>query len=88
MDCLDRMRRQWPCLTLRQGSVDFLSPPKFSRRRYDRGLANLFDLYIPIVTTVYVYDGASFPSVPIVEGRVALIDTGCLANVKWALLPV
>ncbi len=37
------------------------------RRRYARGLANLFDLYIPIVTTVCVYDGASFPPIPIAE---------------------
>jgi hypothetical protein len=32
-----------------------------------RGLANPFDLYIPIVTTVCVYDGASFPPIPIAE---------------------
>ena len=42
-------------------------PEAIVRRRYARGLANLFDLYIPIVTTVCVYDGASFPPVPIAE---------------------
>ena len=42
-------------------------PEAVVRRRYARGLANLFDLYIPIVTTVCVYDGASFPPVPIAE---------------------
>jgi len=46
-------------------------PEAVIRRRYARGLANLFDLYIPIVTTVCVYDGASFPPVPIavIEGE-------------------
>ena len=33
------------------------------RRRYARGLAKRFDLYIPIVTAVCVYDGASFPPI-------------------------
>ncbi len=42
-------------------------PEAVVRRRYARGLANLFNLYIPIVTTVCVYDGASFPPVPIAE---------------------
>ena len=42
-------------------------PEAVVRRRYARGLANLFDLYIPIVTTVCVYDGASFPPIPIAE---------------------
>ena len=42
-------------------------PDAVVRRRYARGLANLFDLYIPIVTTVCVYDGASFPPIPIAE---------------------
>jgi len=37
------------------------------RRRYTRGLTNLFDLYIPIVTTVCVYEGASFPPIPMAE---------------------
>ena len=34
---------------------------------YARGLANLLDLYIPIVDTTCVYDGASFPPIPIAE---------------------
>ena len=34
---------------------------------YARGLANLLDLYIPIVDTTCVYDGASFPPIPIDE---------------------
>lgn len=42
-------------------------PEAVVRRRYARGLVNLFDLYIPIVTTVCVYDGASFPPAPISE---------------------
>jgi predicted ABC-type ATPase len=42
-------------------------PDAVVRRRYARGLTNLFDLYIPIVTTVCVYDGASFPPIPIAE---------------------
>ncbi len=42
-------------------------PEAVVRRRYARGLANLIDLYIPIVTTVCVYDGASFPPIPIAE---------------------
>ncbi|MEQ1830285.1 MAG: hypothetical protein ABL921_30290 [Pirellula sp.] len=36
-------------------------PEEVVRRRYVRGLANLFELYIPVLTTVSVYDGASFP---------------------------
>ena len=42
-------------------------PETVVRRRYARGLANLFDLYIPIVNTTCVYDGASFPPIPIAE---------------------
>jgi predicted ABC-type ATPase len=42
-------------------------PDAVVRRRYARGLTNLFDLYIPIVTTVCVYEGASFPLIPIAE---------------------
>lgn len=42
-------------------------PEAVVRRRYARGLANLFDLYISIVTTTCVYDGASFPPIPIAE---------------------
>jgi AraC-like DNA-binding protein len=38
-----------------------------SRQPYARGPTNLFDLYIPIVTTVCVYDGASFLPIPIAE---------------------
>ena len=42
-------------------------PESVVRRRYSRGLANLFKLYIPVVSKVFVYDGASFPPVPIAE---------------------
>jgi predicted ABC-type ATPase len=42
-------------------------PESVVRRRYARGLTNLFDLYIPIVNTTCVYDGASFPPIPIAE---------------------
>lgn len=42
-------------------------PEAIVRRRYARGLANLFDLYIPLVNTACVYDGASFPPIPIAE---------------------
>jgi predicted ABC-type ATPase len=42
-------------------------PEPVVRRRYARGLRNLFSLYIPAVSTVCVYDGASFPPVPIAE---------------------
>jgi predicted ABC-type ATPase len=42
-------------------------PEAVVRQRYARGLANLFDMYIPIVTTVCVYDGASLPPIPIAE---------------------
>ena len=50
-------------------------PEAVVRRRYARGLANLFNLYIPLVTTVCVYDGASFPPVPIadIEGERELV---------------
>ena len=42
-------------------------PETVVRRRFARGLANLLDLYIPIVDTTCVYDGASFPPIPIDE---------------------
>ncbi|MCU0707469.1 MAG: hypothetical protein MUF23_04170 [Pirellula sp.] len=42
-------------------------PESVVRRRYARGLSNLFSLYIPVVSAVCVYDGASFPPVPIAE---------------------
>ena len=50
---------------LREGGHNI--PEAVVRRRYARGLANLFDLYISIVTTTCVYDGASFPPIPIAE---------------------
>ena len=42
---------------------------------YARGLANLLDLYIPIVDTTCVYDGASFPPIPIavIDGENELV---------------
>ena len=45
------------------------------RRRYARGLANLLDLYIPIVDTTCVFDGASFPPIPIavIDGEKELV---------------
>lgn len=42
-------------------------PETVVRRRYARGLANLLDLYIPIVNTTCIFDGASFPPIPIAE---------------------
>jgi predicted ABC-type ATPase len=36
-------------------------------RRFARGLANLLDLYIPIVDKTCVFDTASFPPIPIAE---------------------
>ena len=36
-------------------------PEAVVRRRYMRGIANLFELYIPVLSTVCVYDGSSFP---------------------------
>lgn len=36
-------------------------PEDVIRRRYKRGLENLFELYIPIVRNVRVYNGAVFP---------------------------
>jgi predicted ABC-type ATPase len=42
-------------------------PEPVIRRRYSRGLTNLFELYIPVVSTLIVYDTSSFPPVPIVE---------------------
>ena len=44
-------------------------PETVVRRRYARGLANLADLYIPIVNTTCVFDGASFPPI-----QIAVID--------------
>jgi predicted ABC-type ATPase len=38
-------------------------PETVVRRRYARGLANLFELYIPIVDTTCVFDGAAFPPI-------------------------
>lgn len=42
-------------------------PESMIRRRYTRGLRNLFELYVPVVSTTIVYDGARIPPVPIVE---------------------
>ena len=39
----------------------------FVRRRYARGLANLLDLYISIVDTTCIFNGVSFPPIPIAE---------------------
>ncbi len=42
-------------------------PEDVVRRRYRRGLENLFNLYIPVASAVCVYDGSSFPPVPMAE---------------------
>jgi predicted ABC-type ATPase len=42
-------------------------PETVVRRRYARGLANLFDLDLPKGDTTCVFDGASFPPNPIAE---------------------
>jgi predicted ABC-type ATPase len=36
-------------------------PEVVIRRRFTRGLANLFELYIPLVSTACVYDASQFP---------------------------
>ena len=36
-------------------------PDDVIRRRYRRGIANLFDLYLPLVSDAYVYDGSRLP---------------------------
>ena len=50
-------------------------PETVVRRRFARGLANLLDLYIPIVNTTCVFDGASFPPIPIavIDGENELV---------------
>ncbi len=40
-------------------------PESVVRRRYARGLANLFRLYIPVVSKVCIYNGACFPPMPV-----------------------
>jgi predicted ABC-type ATPase len=42
-------------------------PESVIRRRYTRGLLNLFELYLPIVSTGIIYDGAEIPAMPIAE---------------------
>jgi hypothetical protein len=42
-------------------------PETVVRRRYARGLANLLDLYISIVDTTCIFNGVSFPPIPIAE---------------------
>ena len=58
---------------MREGGHDI--PETVVRRRYARGLANLLDLYIPIVNTTCVFDGASFPPIPIavIDGEKELV---------------
>lgn len=36
-------------------------PDDVVRRRYRRGIVNLFDLYLPLVSDAYVYDGSRLP---------------------------
>lgn len=36
-------------------------PEEVIRNRYQRGLVNLFQLYIPVVFNTFVYDGSKFP---------------------------
>ncbi len=50
---------------MREGAHNI--PETVVRRSYAHGLANLLDLYIPIVDTTCVFDGASFPPIPIAE---------------------
>lgn len=42
-------------------------PEAVIRRRYARGLHNLFDLYISVVSKTFVYDGSCFPPIAVAE---------------------
>lgn len=44
-------------------------PEAVIRSRYARGLSNLFNLYLPVVSVACVYDGSSFPPVLIAENE-------------------
>lgn len=36
-------------------------PEDVIRRRYQRGIENLFKLYLPLVSDAYIYDGSQLP---------------------------
>jgi predicted ABC-type ATPase len=42
-------------------------PEAVIRRRYARGLTNLFHLYLPVVSKACIYDGSCFPPIPVAE---------------------
>jgi len=67
---------------VREGGHDI--PETVIRRRYSRGLRNLLDLYLPIVSTVWVFDGSTFPPtrvIEIVDGGEQVFDYN-----KWNLI--
>jgi len=59
-------------------------PETVVRRRYARGLRNLFELYTPIVSNVYVFDGTAFP--PILVAEIDGENTLVLDYTRWQLI--
>ncbi|MFM8264395.1 MAG: AAA family ATPase [Pirellula sp.] len=59
-------------------------PEDVVRRRYTRGLTNLFDLYLPIVSNAYVFDGTAFP--PILVAEIEGENTLVLDYTRWKLI--
>jgi|688.fasta_scaffold146160_5 hypothetical protein len=51
------------------------------RRRYDRRMRNLFELYAPIVSNVYVFDGTAFP--PILVAQIEGENSHVLDYTRW-----
>jgi predicted ABC-type ATPase len=59
-------------------------PEAIVRRRYTRGLTNLFELYAPIVSNAYVFDGTAF--LPILVAEINGEDTLVLDYNRWELI--
>lgn len=59
-------------------------PDAVVRRRYARGLTNLFELYSPIVSNAYVFDGTAFP--PILVAEIEGENTLVLDYTRWELI--
>jgi predicted ABC-type ATPase len=67
---------------VQQGGHDI--PEAVVRRRYTRGLTNLFELYAPIVSNAYVFDGTAFP--PILVTEIDGENTLVLDYTRWELI--
>ena len=70
-------------MRVREGGHDI--PETTIRRRYRRGIDNLFRFYLPLVTEAYIYDGSCIPprlAMTSIAGNVSKIDAELFRTIQ------